>query len=178
MSLRTKVLTLVEIVLRVPPLFIIDEILKVSIVPPGFTEQDLSGFEQSFDDNASHPAPALQYHQNFYRLMLAVFIRFMFYMCGKFSNQRKFQLTPLVIVAFFIDNVQGKQPNKTTQKPSFRNCLFLNHDVVEKPIGVMWGKNETFQENFSFCYQKSVISQICPYIQLFYHKFTIYNQRF
>lgn len=90
MSLRTKVLRLVEIVLRVPPLFIIDEILKVGIVLSDFTEHDLSGFEHSFEDNATNISSAIQYDPTFYRLVLATFIRFTLCLFGKNSNQKSF----------------------------------------------------------------------------------------
>lgn len=83
MSLRTKVLRLVEIVLRVPPLFIIDELLKVGIVLSEFTEHDLSGFEHSFEDNATTTSATIQYDPTFYKLVLAALIRFMLCMFGK-----------------------------------------------------------------------------------------------
>lgn len=90
MSLRTKVLRLVEIVLRVPPLFIIDEILKIGIVLSDFTEHDLSGFEQSFEEDARNASSTIQYNPTFYKLVLAAFIRFMLCMCGKISNQESY----------------------------------------------------------------------------------------
>lgn len=90
MSLRTKVLRLVEIVLRVPPLFIIDEILKIGIVLSDFTEHDLSGFEQSFEDEARNASTTMHYDPTFYKLVLAAFIRFMLCMFGRSSNQKTF----------------------------------------------------------------------------------------
>lgn len=91
MSLRTKVLRLVEVVLRVPPLFIIDEILKVGIVLTDFTEHDLSGFEHSFEDNATNGAPTVHYDPTFYKLVVATFFRFTLCMFGEVSNQRKWK---------------------------------------------------------------------------------------
>lgn len=47
MSFRTKILSFVEVMLRVPPLFLIDEILKVGIGLTDFQEHDLTEFEQA-----------------------------------------------------------------------------------------------------------------------------------
>lgn len=91
MSLRTKVLRLVELVLRVPPLLIIDEILKIGIVLSDFTEHDLSGFEHSFEENARNASSTLQYEPTFYKLVLTAFIRFMLCMFGKISNQKNLE---------------------------------------------------------------------------------------
>lgn len=43
MSFRTKVLVLVDVIMRVPPLFIIDEILKISMGLPGSTFESHGG---------------------------------------------------------------------------------------------------------------------------------------
>lgn len=49
MSFRGRVLGLVEVVLRVPPLFVIDEILKIGLLGiPYFVEHDLSNIEEKY----------------------------------------------------------------------------------------------------------------------------------
>ncbi|EFA10501.1 protein TRC8 homolog [Tribolium castaneum] len=49
MSFRSRVLGLVEVVLRVPPLFVIDEILKFGIGLEELSEHDLSNFQERYD---------------------------------------------------------------------------------------------------------------------------------
>lgn len=52
MDYRTKVLGLVEVVLRVPPLFVIDEILKIGLIGfNGLAEYDLSDIGEKFENN-------------------------------------------------------------------------------------------------------------------------------
>lgn len=47
MSVRTKMLGFVDVILRVPPIFIIDEILKISMGLPFATQNDSSILENS-----------------------------------------------------------------------------------------------------------------------------------
>lgn len=88
MSLRTRVLRLVEIVLRVPPLFVIDEILKIGLVISDFAEHDLSGFEDGFEEAAGNASTAtLTYDPTVYRLLVAALVRFAICMLGEHPNQ-------------------------------------------------------------------------------------------
>ncbi|KAL3269792.1 hypothetical protein HHI36_008851 [Cryptolaemus montrouzieri] len=78
MSFRLRVLNLVEIVLRVPPLFVIDEILKVGIGINEFSEHDLTNFEERYDKievNAQNFTTSLPYNPVFYRFVLIGLIR-------------------------------------------------------------------------------------------------------
>lgn len=85
MSLRTKVLRFVEIVLRVPPLFVIDEILKVGIGdPPEFTEEELAKYESFGSLSGDHNSTTyLQYDRTFYKLLLTALMRMLLCAVGK-----------------------------------------------------------------------------------------------
>lgn len=51
---RTKVFGLVEVILRVPPLFVIDEILKIGLAGfSGLAEYDLSDIGEKFENNGN-----------------------------------------------------------------------------------------------------------------------------
>lgn len=49
MSFRSRVLGLLEVALRVPPLFVIDEILKIGLGISDFSEHELSNFDEKSD---------------------------------------------------------------------------------------------------------------------------------
>lgn len=85
MSLRTRVLRLVEIVLRVPPLFVIDEILKVGIGdPPEYIQYDLTDSEGFGGIKASQNGTApLTYDPTFYKLVLTALIRIVLCVIGE-----------------------------------------------------------------------------------------------
>ncbi|XP_045473451.1 protein TRC8 homolog [Harmonia axyridis] len=76
MSLRLRVLNLVEIVLRVPPLFVIDEILKVGLGIYSFTEQAFPLFEENFYKNSpQNVTTTSQYNPVLYRFVVIGLIR-------------------------------------------------------------------------------------------------------
>lgn len=84
MSLRTKILGLVEILLRVPPLFVIDEILKIGLGLTEITEYDLSEFEEKLDDNAfNFSSGSVPYDPTFYRFILISLVRLVLSTVGK-----------------------------------------------------------------------------------------------
>lgn len=88
MSLRTKVLRLVEIVLRVPPLFVIDEILKAGLGLSEFTQHDLSQFEEpleKFDGSAQNLNVSIQYDPTFYKFILASVVRLLLGTLGNYK---------------------------------------------------------------------------------------------
>ncbi|KRT86354.1 hypothetical protein AMK59_174, partial [Oryctes borbonicus] len=73
MSLRAKLLTFVEIVLRVPPLFVIDEILKLGLGLSDITEHDLSGLDERFgkvEDNTYNYSINIGYDPTLYKFIL------------------------------------------------------------------------------------------------------------
>lgn len=80
MDYRTKVFGLVEIVLRVPPLFVIDEILKIGLIGfTGIAEYDLTDIgvkiensENTFNNVTSHSG---QYDPVMYKVILMSVIR-------------------------------------------------------------------------------------------------------
>lgn len=80
MDYRTKVFGLVEIVLRVPPLFVIDEILKIGLIGfNGMAEYDLTDIgekfentENDFNNVTSHSG---QYDTVMYKVILMSVIR-------------------------------------------------------------------------------------------------------
>ncbi|XP_044755698.1 protein TRC8 homolog [Coccinella septempunctata] len=77
MSLRLRVLNLVEIVLRVPPLFVIDEILKAGLGINSFTNHDFPLFEENFYKTSSQNfTTASQYNPLLYRFVVIGLIRF------------------------------------------------------------------------------------------------------
>ena len=78
MSLRSRVLGLVEVVLRVPPLFVIDEILKFGIGLEELTEHDLSSFQEKFEqfeENIRSNATTVPYNPVFYKFFFVSLLR-------------------------------------------------------------------------------------------------------
>lgn len=80
MDYRTKVFGLVEIILRVPPLFVIDEILKIGLIGfNGMVEYDLTDIGEKFENTgndfnnvSTHSAP---YDPVMYKVILMSVIR-------------------------------------------------------------------------------------------------------
>lgn len=83
MSLRTKILGLVEILLRVPPLFVIDEILKIGLGLSELTEYDLTEFEEKLDDNTFNYSTSVHYDPTFYRFIAISLARLLLSTLGK-----------------------------------------------------------------------------------------------
>lgn len=85
MSLRSKALALVEVLLRVPPLFVVDEFLKVSLGLPVNTAEEASLFTNVTIDHINVSDSETNYYDaNFYNAF--VFTLFKFFVCclGKF----------------------------------------------------------------------------------------------
>lgn len=67
MSVRTKVLGLVDVIMRVPPLFVIDEILKIGMgLPNSFSIMDIenatiSGTNNDSDSNLLYNSSEIQH---------------------------------------------------------------------------------------------------------------------
>lgn len=87
MSFRTKILSFVEVILRVPPLFLIDEILKVGIGFTDFHEHDLTDLEQINQmQNAvykSNYTDFIGYDPTFYKYLLLTITRLTLSTLGK-----------------------------------------------------------------------------------------------
>lgn len=80
MDYRTKVFGLVEIILRVPPLFVIDEILKIGLIGfNGIVEYDLTAigekFENGVNDFNNGSSHSVQYDPVMYKVILMSVIR-------------------------------------------------------------------------------------------------------
>ncbi|KAJ8918848.1 hypothetical protein NQ315_011135, partial [Exocentrus adspersus] len=80
MSLRGRVLGLVEVILRVPPLFVIDEILKIGLGFTELSEHDLSNFgEEEYEKvTATHnnvTTTSIPYDPVVYRFIIISFMR-------------------------------------------------------------------------------------------------------
>ena len=85
MSLRTRVLNLVDVLLRVPPLFVIDELLRIGL---GVQEQvettatiqnDNSTIIDSIVENTSYDA-------QFYKFLIITCIKVILSCIGKYEN--------------------------------------------------------------------------------------------
>lgn len=87
MSFRGRVLGLVEVVLRVPPLFVIDEILKIGLGLTELSEHDLSNFgEEEYEKVASTynnvTTSAMPYDPVVYKFILMSVVRLLFSALG------------------------------------------------------------------------------------------------
>lgn len=77
MPLMTKCLALVEIVLRVPPLFVVDELLKFSLgLPMSSVEHEPIIFSNSTQDEGVDISDALFYDANFLKGLLFTIFKF------------------------------------------------------------------------------------------------------
>lgn len=97
MSVRTKVLGLVDVLMRVPPLFIIDEILKISMGIPAanntnsgsttnessefLTESNLSSIEQIIKNSTENP---FNDEIDFYQVLSLTTLKFIVCLFGEF----------------------------------------------------------------------------------------------
>ncbi|KAK5644572.1 hypothetical protein RI129_005872 [Pyrocoelia pectoralis] len=66
MSFRTKILGLIEVFLRVPPIFVIDEIFKIGLGLSDLTEYDITELEE----NASNYTVTINYDPTFYKVVV------------------------------------------------------------------------------------------------------------
>lgn len=97
MSFRTKLLALVDVLLRVPPLFIMDELLRIGL---GVPQDDSNHYNSSFevdDADASITGEAVistvsvysdseaQYQTQFYKVLIVSSLKYLLSCLGKFS---------------------------------------------------------------------------------------------
>ncbi|CAH0554717.1 unnamed protein product [Brassicogethes aeneus] len=87
MSFRSRVLSLVEVVLRVPPLFVIDEILKIGLGLTELSEHDLSS--SLINENEEKPQIEILYNYTsvpddpaIYRFIIVALVRLLFSAIG------------------------------------------------------------------------------------------------
>lgn len=92
MSLQTRLLSLVDVLLRVPPLFIIDELFRMGLgLPQGHSLP--SNYEKSNETIhivdidgelvTETGSPIFQYDAQFYKLFFMVLLKFIFSCVGK-----------------------------------------------------------------------------------------------
>ncbi|XP_041985237.1 protein TRC8 homolog [Aricia agestis] len=74
MSLRSKVLALVEVLLRVPPLFVLDELLKISLGLPVSTGDDVPFSNITIDVDVADPEN--YYDSHFYNAFFLTLLKF------------------------------------------------------------------------------------------------------
>lgn len=78
MSLRSKALALVEVLLRVPPLFVVDEFLKVSLGLPVSNGEDVPSLSNATDDHVDITDSDTNYYDaNFYNAFLFTLLKFL-----------------------------------------------------------------------------------------------------
>jgi E3 ubiquitin-protein ligase RNF139 len=93
MAIRTKLLALVDVILRVPPLFIMDELLRIGLgLPQGTTNYYNSSFEVDDASIIEEELPPIipdytntgvQYDVQFYKVLVATVIKFILSCMGK-----------------------------------------------------------------------------------------------
>lgn len=85
MSLRSKALALVEVLLRVPPLFVVDEFLKISLGLPVSTTEEVSVLSNLTVDHIDLSDPDSNYYDaNFYNAFFFSFLKFLVCCLGEF----------------------------------------------------------------------------------------------
>lgn len=78
MSLRSKALALVEVLLRVPPLFVVDEFLKVSLGLPVSIGDDGPSLSNATDDHVDISDSETNYYDaNFYNAFFFTLLKFL-----------------------------------------------------------------------------------------------------
>lgn len=76
MSLRSKALALVEVLLRVPPLFVVDEFLKVSLGLPVSNGEEVAVLSNVTDDHVD-VSDSNYYDANFYNAFFFTLLKFL-----------------------------------------------------------------------------------------------------
>lgn len=88
MSLRSKALALVEVLLRVPPLFVVDEFLKISLGLPVLGGEDsvsVSILSNSTTDHVDITDGEINYYDaNFYNAFFFTLLKFFICCMGMF----------------------------------------------------------------------------------------------
>ncbi|KAL0860839.1 hypothetical protein ABMA27_009381 [Loxostege sticticalis] len=108
MSLRSKALALVEVLLRVPPLFMVDEFLKISLGLPVSSGEEVSILSNITIDHIDvTDAEATYYDANFYNAFFFTFLKFLICCLGCMSALCIFVLYTkhLIIVYLYLMSV-------------------------------------------------------------------------
>ncbi|XP_059050526.1 protein TRC8 homolog [Achroia grisella] len=108
MSLRSRALALVEVLLRVPPLFVVDEFLKISLGLPVSGGEDMSILiNVTMDHVDAFDTDAHYYDANFYNALLFTLLKFIVCCLGCMSALCIFVLYTkhLIIVYLYLMSV-------------------------------------------------------------------------
>lgn len=112
MSLRSKALALVEVLLRVPPLFVVDEFLKISLGLPMSTDDIAALSNTTIIDNTD--SEAIYYDANFYNAFVVSLCIFLTCCLGK----------SVILLWPCATSVPGYLAFRfVSQETAFRNCL-------------------------------------------------------
>ncbi|XP_067007766.1 protein TRC8 homolog [Anabrus simplex] len=116
MSIRMKLLSFVDVILRVPPLFIMDELLRIGLgLPQGDNNYDNSSYD--VDDTTipvlespnipEYSTPISQYDAQFYKVFFITLLKFIFSCLGIVAAMCVFMLLTkhLVIVYMYLMSV-------------------------------------------------------------------------
>lgn len=104
MSLRSKALALVEVLLRVPPLFVVDEFLKISLGLPVSSGEEGSVLANITVDGVAvdmMDSDVNYYDANFYNALFFTIVKFLVCCLGEcvFSWHQHYNIQPLEIVS-------------------------------------------------------------------------------
>lgn len=111
MSIRLKLLGIVDVILRVPPLFIMDELLKIGLgLPQGDNNYDNSSYEidanlmSELQNKPEYSLPVNQYDDQFYKAFAITVFKFLFSCLGIIAAMCIFMLWTkhLVIVYMYL----------------------------------------------------------------------------
>ncbi|XP_013138001.1 PREDICTED: protein TRC8 homolog [Papilio polytes] len=103
MSLRSKVLALVEVVLRVPPLFVVDEFLKISLGLPVSSGEEVLVLSNVTVDHVDIPETDGNYYDaNFYNAFFFTFFKFVVCCLGCMSSLCVFVLYTKHLVVVYL----------------------------------------------------------------------------
>ncbi|XP_063389411.1 protein TRC8 homolog [Cydia fagiglandana] len=107
MSLRSKALALVEVLLRVPPLFVVDEFLKISLGLPVSGADEVTLLSNVSMDHVDLPDSETYYDANFYNAFVFTLMKFLVCCIGCMSALCIFVLYTkhLIIVYLYLMSV-------------------------------------------------------------------------
>lgn len=87
MSLRSKALALVEVLLRVPPLFVVDEFLKISLGLPVSGGEEVSALSNVTVDHVDITSSDVNYYDSqFYNAFVITLFKFFVCCLGTYAN--------------------------------------------------------------------------------------------
>ncbi|XP_063834638.1 protein TRC8 homolog [Ostrinia nubilalis] len=135
MSLRSKALALVEVLLRVPPLFVVDEFLKISLGLPVTSGEEVSILSNITVDHIDllNDVDGTYYDSNFYNAFFFTFLKFLICCLGCMSALCIFVLYTkhLIIVYLYLMSVGLVFVSYWTNVSAIKQILALNATAAE-----------------------------------------------